>query len=172
MPRLIPTEAQRQKLKQPLGKLITGSSDECNLALKKAIETEKPARLLLIGDTVSRNAVQTGIRPNVTVIDQKEMRNEAEPFTYAARHVFRTTNRAGTIDLGAWKSIEEATAKGDSLVTVEGEEDLLTLVAILVSPIGSLVVYGQPQQGIVLVRVSANKKKQIERIIKQMERAG
>jgi uncharacterized protein (UPF0218 family) len=36
---------------------------------------------------------------------------------------------------------------------VEGEEDLLTLVAMAVAPLGSFVIYGQPGEGLVVVEV-------------------
>jgi len=39
-------------------------------------------------------------------------------------------------------------------MVVEGEEDLLTLVVMVTAPLGSLVVYGQPNEGLVLVEVN------------------
>ena len=168
MPLLLPTDAQRQKLKDPLGQLILGSSSECITALRQVLEKERPSSLLLVGDTISREVVKSGIKPDVVVIDRKEMRGEAVPFEHPAQHVFRTRNMAGTIDLGAWHTIEKAVLMGDSVVFVEGEEDLLALVVIWVAPSGSLVVYGQPNQGIVLVRVSPEKKNEIGQIIEQM----
>ncbi len=51
---------------------------------------------------------------------------------------------------------------------VDGEEDLATLPAILYAPLGSAVVYGQPNEGSVLVMVTPEKKKQIENLMKQM----
>ena len=170
MPNLILTKDQREKLKEPLGELIEGSSVECNRVLKETIGAERPSLLLLVGDTVSRNAVQAGIKPDVVVVDEKEMRAEATPFAYSSQHVFRTKNAAGTIDLIAWEAVEEATRRRNSIVQVDGEEDLLTLVAISVAPLGSLVVYGQPNEGIVLVRVSREKKREVDGIIQGMEK--
>jgi uncharacterized protein (UPF0218 family) len=36
---------------------------------------------------------------------------------------------------------------------VTGEEDLITLPLVAYAPIGSIILYGQPSQGIVVVRV-------------------
>jgi uncharacterized protein (UPF0218 family) len=171
VPKFLLTERQRPLLKEPLGQFVAGTSPECNKALRKVQETEKPRRLILVGDTVSRNAIQSGIRPDVIIIDHKEMRGEAVKFTHGKPRVFRTINEPGTIDLLAWQAVAEAIEKGDSVVLVEGEEDLLTLVAIMVAPNGSIVVYGQPGMGIVLVRVSANKKNEIQALIDDMEKA-
>lgn len=170
--RLILTEAQRESLKQPLGELVTGTRRECNEVLKNTIIKEKPKLVVLVGDTVSRNSVQSGIRPDVIIIDNRETRREAVQFAYSGRHMFRATNPAGTIDTDAWKIVDEAVSKRNSLVLVDGEEDLLTLVAILASPSGSLVVYGQPGQGIVVVRVTEEKKREIRLVLNGMERKG
>lgn len=168
--RFILTDAQRANFKRPLGELVTGTPEECNGALKDTIAREKPKLVVLVGDTVSRNSVQFGIMPDVIVIDNKEKRREAVQFTYSGRHSFKATNPAGTIDTNAWKIVDEAVRKGNSLVLVEGEEDLLALAAIMFSPTGSLIVYGQPDQGIVLVRVSEEKKREIEQVMAEMER--
>jgi len=170
VPKLLLTEPQRQLLKEPLGQLVAGTFSECNQALKKAQEIEKPRRLILVGDTISRNAIQSGIRPDVIIIDHKEMRGEAVEFSHGKARVFRTINEPATISLLAWQAVAEAIEKGDCVVLVEGEEDLLTLVAIIVAPIGSIVAYGQPGIGIVLVRVSAKKKNEIQALIDQMRK--
>ncbi len=52
------------------------------------------------------------------------------------------------------------------MVMVEGEEDLLTLVAVVLAPLGSLVAYGQPDRGIVIVVVSDVEKSLAEQIIR------
>ncbi|MGA8855944.1 MAG: DUF359 domain-containing protein [Candidatus Bathyarchaeia archaeon] len=74
------------------------------------------------------------------------------------------------MESGAWQIIDEAVRKGNSVVVVDGEEDLLTLPAILSSPDKSLVVYGQPSVGIVLVRVTPEKKKDVTKLVEEMEK--
>ncbi len=54
-------------------------------------------------------------------------------------------------------------------MVVDGEEDLLTLVAVLCAPENSLVVYGQPHEGIVVVKVTEKTKRKIRRIVEAME---
>jgi len=170
--KLLMNETQRESLKKPLGELISGTVAECNQALKAVQDTESPRRLILVGDTISRNAIHSGIRPDVIIIDQREMRREAVEFNHGKARVFRTLNEPATINLLAWQAVAEAVEKGDSVVVVDGEEDLLTLVAILTAPIGSVVAYGQPSAGIVLVRVTPDKKNEIQTLIDQMEKTG
>ena len=171
VPRLLLTEGQRQSLKEPLGQLIAGSTSECNQALKRVQDDEKPRLLILVGDTISRNALHSGIRANVIIIDNKEMRAGAVEFTHGKARVFRTVNPQGTIDLLAWEAVAEAVQKGEGAVLVDGEEDLLTLVAIIAAPVGSIVAYGQPGEGIVVVRVTVKKKNEIQALVDEMGRS-
>lgn len=167
---LVLTEPQRRLLKKPLGELVKGTPAECSRKLKEAAEKERPPRLILVGDSVSRNAIQIGIEPDVIVIDNMEKRERVQEFRYRAEDVFRVENAAGTINSRAWEVVEEAVRRGNSVISVEGEEDLLTLVAILSSPEKSIVAYGQPDEGIVLVSVSSEKKAEVRNIVAQMDR--
>ena len=168
--KLLLTELQRERLKEPLGQLIAGTSSECNQKLKDVQATEKPPLLVLVGDTISRNAIQSGIRPDVVIIDNKEMRGDATEFSHGKSRVFRTVNEPSTINFLAWQAVAEAIERGDSVVLVDGEEDLLALVAILAAPAGSIVAYGQPEIGIVLVRISDDEKNKIQALVDRMKK--
>lgn len=170
MYRLILTESQRSQLKQPLGELVKGPVEYCTRLLKDVTSREKPPCLLLVGDTISRTALNSNINPDVIIIDNREMRAKAVSFPLGDRRILHVVNEPGSIQPEVWKVVEDAIAVGNSVVLVEGEEDLLTLVAILLAPLRSLVAYGQPEQGIVLVRVTSDKKKQIQNFVDSMER--
>ena len=165
---LLITPHLTQQLKKPLGELVEGTRYDCNLHLKSVIQKEEPTKTVLVGDTVSRTAVQSGIEPDVIIVDRKEMRRDAKPFMFKKREQFKLVNVQGSISSASWGIVKEAIRIGKSVIVVEGEEDLLTIVAISESPIGSLVVYGQPSEGIVLVRVSAEKKEEINQLVRLM----
>ncbi len=81
-------------------------------------------------------------------------------------------NEAGTINIKAAKSINSTIKKFSSTgqkqwIIVKGEEDLLALPAILFAPLHSLVLYGQWNLGVVMVEVTEEKKKEVERILKK-----
>ena len=172
VPKLLLTDSQREGLKQPLGRLVAGTPAECNRALRQVKTSEKSQILILVGDTISRNAIQSGITPDVIVVDNREMRGEAAEFDYGKQRVYRAINEPATINLLAWQAVAEAIEKGDGMVLVDGEEDLLTLVAILVAPIGATVAYGQPETGIVIVQISAAKKNEIQAFVNEMKKTG
>ena len=162
----------RTVLRRPLGDLVAGSDIDLGKILRELIEKEKPVKLILVGDSVSRRASQAGITADVMVIDNVEKRQRTVGYSFPGRRVIRTKNSAGKIEHDARVAVERAIRGEADLVEVDGEEDLLTVVAVLAAPIGSLVVYGQPNEGIVLVRVSKERQANAESILKQMDRIG
>jgi uncharacterized protein (UPF0218 family) len=162
-------DSLREQLKQPLGKLVTGSVSDCNTAIKTAMHEEVLSKLVLVGDTVSRHAVEADIHADLIIVDNKEMRRSSIPVSLGPRKTFKLINPQGTIAGASWEVIAQALRIGNSAVIVEGEEDLLVLVAVSVAPFRSLVVYGQPSVGIVLVRVSAEKKREVVQVLEQMK---
>ncbi len=172
MTRYVLTPKLRETLSRPLGVLVAGNEDECNRILKEVIAKEHPTKVILVGDSISRNATQSGIRADLMIIDNLEKRARAKTYEFKAQRRIRTKNPAGTIEVEACETVKRAILGGGDLIEVEGEEDLLTIVTVRSAPLGALVVYGQPGEGIVLVRVSEAKKAEAQAILDQMERIG
>ena len=168
MPRLKLTDELRTTLKSPLGDLVKGTSEQNMAKVLETIEREKPKRVICVGDVVSRNAIKAGVPVDVRVVDNRIMREKAEPTKLDAKRILYAKNPPGTLDFTAWQALSEAIERGDSLMVVEGEEDLLTLAAIIEAPITSIVIYGQPEEGIVMVRVDEKKKRETHAIIDAM----
>jgi uncharacterized protein (UPF0218 family) len=166
------TPELRKKLKKPIGTLIRGSFDETMKRFKDMMEKEKPSVLISVGDTVSRNSVKNRIFPQLSIVDNRVMRKNVQPVPLMDEKVIRVKNLPGTITEEALKAIREA-LKSDCRVkmVVDGEEDLLTLVAVLYAPENSYVIYGQPYEGIVVVKVTPEKKAEVAGILKTMENA-
>ncbi len=53
------------------------------------------------------------------------------------------------------------------IIQVIGEDDLAGVPAILLSPLGSVVIYGQPGEGVVVVEVTEEKKKKISDLVEK-----
>ena len=153
MAKLVLTEELRSSLKQPLGKLLRGSGREIYEEIAATISSKRPPRVIFVGDSVSKRAVAEGVRRDVMIVDNKEKRTQTKPLDARTTRIFRVRNDAGTIGSEPWAAVEEAIESGDAIMIVEGEEDLLTLVAMAVAPLGSFVIYGQPGEGLVVVEV-------------------
>lgn len=165
------TPELRDELKSPLGLLIKGSVDDVIRELRELIESVKPVKIISVGDVISRSMLERGLPLNVFIVDNRSMRKPTEPIKFRVDRIMRLTNPAGTIMDDAWRIIGEA-AKLDGLVEVlvDGEEDLLTIVAVLVAPEKSMVVYGQPNEGVVVINVDKEAKIRMHGILERMER--
>ena len=167
------TNDLRVKLKSPLGTLLKGSFNETINEFEKIVKAKKPSMIISVGDALSEALLKHGIFPKVLIVDYKIMRKPTAPLVTEGYETFPLRNVAGTISDKAWAVVESAVARdGKVKIVVEGEEDLLTLVAIISAPESSVVVYGQPREGMVIVEVTSEKKKETRRIVEAMKYVG
>lgn len=149
-------------LRRPLGELIKYNQ----VAKFKIIELrEEASKFITVGDTTTARVVSFGVVPEVSVIDGLEKRSAAAMSVSKLKTMitalldeelieYSCKNKAGTLSFEALGVILRAlTSNAPVLVMVTGEEDLITLPLVAYAPIGSIILYGQPSQGIVVVRV-------------------
>jgi len=164
------TPELRTKFKEPFGTLIQGSFDKTMAKMKKLMDEDKPSKVISVGDVVSRNLHEHNIHPQLTIIDTKFLRNQNMPEQTSVEKTVHVNNPQGTITKEAIFAIKEALEKNEHThIIVEGEEDLLTLIAVLYAPENAIIVYGQPYSGIVIVKVTSEKKAQAEKFLKAMK---
>jgi len=164
------TPELRAKFKEPFGILIQGSFDKTMSEIKELVNREKPPRTISVGDVVSRNLHEHNIHPQLTIIDTKFLRNRNMPQKISAEKTVHVNNPQGTITKEAISAIKEAIEKNEHThIVVDGEEDLLTLIAVLYAPKKSFVVYVQPYSGLVVVKVTPGKKAQAKEFLKAMK---
>ncbi len=170
---LILPEEMRGELKRPLGLLIEGSSDETVRRLEEIYSFMKPPMFASVGDFVSRNLLAHHLEPDIIVFDGRIMRRDVEPIEPKGRLEIRTRNRPGMIEEGAWEALEEAVKlKRGVAVLVEGEEDLMVIPLISLMPLGSIIVYGQPNAGVVMIEVNRKMKEWAEGFMARMGKSG
>jgi GTP-dependent dephospho-CoA kinase len=167
------TPTLREKLKEPFGRLIEGTSDQTMAKLKEQVAAEPPPMIISVGDVVSKNLHQHKIHPQLSIIDNVSLRDQVtEPPHEHGEEKIRIKNPQGTITQEAITAIKDAAADRRHVhIVVEGEEDLLTLIAVLYAPNDALVVYGQPNCGVVVVKVSAEKKAAAQQFLNSMKPA-
>ena len=160
----------RRKFKEPFGTLIEGSFDETMTRLKVLVEKEKPVTIISVGDIVSHNLHEHNIHPQLTIVDNKFLRTQNMPETASVEKTVKIKNPKAIITKEAISAIKEALEKKQHThIVVDGEEDLLTLIAVLYAAENSYVVYGQPHAGIVLVKVTSEKKLQAQEFLNDMK---
>ena len=163
------TPKLREKLKEPFGLLIQGSSAETMKQIQLIVNGEKPSRVISVGDKVSRNLQIYGIETQLAITDNRSLRRQVQPTRFHARKLFHAENPPGPITEEAIVAVKEALrGEEDAHVIVDGEEDLLTLIVIRYAPKDALVIYGQPYEGIVAVKVTEEKRAVAKELLEEM----
>ena len=164
------TPKLRKKFKEPFGTLIQGSFPETMSKMKELVGSDKPSMIISVGDVVSRNMHKYNVHPQITIVDNKFLRTQSMPETASAEKTVNVNNPKGTITEEAILAIKETIEKkGHTHIVVKGEEDLLTLIAVLYAPENAYVIYGQPHSGIVVVKVTTEKKAQAQEFLNAMK---
>jgi len=164
------TPEMRLKLKKPIGDLIRGSFAETMKSLKEITAKENTPCIISVGDTVSRNLRDSGFCPKLSIVDNLAMRKSIEPILLKADRTVHTRNPQATITDEAIEAVRQALNSPNRVrMVVEGEEDLLTLIAVLYAAENSYVIYGQPHEGIVVIKVTREKKQEVSMLLSAME---
>lgn len=156
----------RSLLQAPFGKLFSGPS----------LPPLAGARFLIaVGDATAFALLESGITPNVSIVDGLAQR---KPIAQSMRERIRAaysnqmsaSNPAGHLSDEAEAAVKEAIAhaqksKKPVLLEISGEEDLLFLPALLAAPEGSVILYGQPNVGMVEVVANEKEKQKIREIL-------
>jgi uncharacterized protein (UPF0218 family) len=136
------------------------------------IQQLKPLKIVAVGDMVSKNMIEHSLPVSIIVVDSKMLREKIKPIKSAAQTILRVKNPAGTLSRETWSVLEEALKQKQlTKVLVEGEEDLFTLVAVALAPDNTLVVYGQPNEGLVALTVNKETRQKVQLILDAMQPA-
>jgi len=155
----------RAELQSPWGPVV--GEDQLD-ALIPALDREAS---IAVGDATTANLLRRGFIPRVQVCDSRVMRGWVGPVAGEYESRIRVRNPAGHITEEAYGALITAIrAKQRCLVEVEGEEDLLALVAMAEAPEGWFVLYGQPRRGMVVVRVDRAIKNRAKSLLLAMPR--
>jgi hypothetical protein len=164
------TPELRIKLKEPFGSLIQGTPEETIGILKKIVKEEKPPKIVSVGDIVSGNLHKHNVHPQLTIIDNISLRDQPMPKEATVKKTVQVINPQGTITQEAMLVVKEALEGNEHIhIVVKGEEDLLTLIAVLYAPENAFVVYGQPYSGIVVIKVTSEKKALVQEFLNAMK---
>lgn len=143
---VLPSE-HRGLFKQPFGTLFPEFSDVVPQLSGRIVCT--------VGDVVTHSALARGIIPAVGVIDGFTMRSPYLAMPDVPHCILRVKNPAGAITDELTAVLAEAVKATPCMILVDGEEDLAVLPLIGLLPDGALVLYGQPNEGVVVCEVTS-----------------
>lgn len=157
--------ALRSELKVPLGAIFTDTETLLDSAGRP---------LVAVGDVVTFHLESAGVTPDVALVDGLTKRDAVAPeirdaVSDDARRV-SVTNPAATLTADLLFALAKSIHADEATVlVVDGEEDLAALPAVLAAPEGASVVYGQPDEGMVLVQVTPEVQAQVADLLARMD---
>ncbi|MBU7044477.1 MAG: DUF359 domain-containing protein [Theionarchaea archaeon] len=155
------TKQAQQRMQERIGLLITGDIPLPYQILKGMLINE-PVKIIAIGDVVTENLLKVGITPTMYIVDGKSRRESVDSSPDCDITV-RNPQSHITHEL------TEAIQKGYRRIYVEGEEDLAALPAILYADEHTLIIYGQPNEGIMVIRPTEENKQKVRETLALFE---
>ncbi|MCQ1535254.1 DUF359 domain-containing protein [Methanosarcina sp. KYL-1] len=162
----------RPLMKKPLGTLYTGTGRDT--IEKFAGKLANPTKLISVGDVTTFHLLEAGIVPDLCIVDNRTKRKPvSEDVSTRNKDGLYTEvsvdNPAGIITDELIKALSGAFESSTPLrILVRGEEDLATLPVIIMAPLGAVVLYGQPDEGVVFVEVTEKKKEEIRVLFEKL----
>ena len=157
----------RDQLKNPLGNLISDNDPNKENIIKK---NSAESIIITVGDRTTENMLQLGLKPQVQIIDGLEKRNQRIVLTDDTVNTnLSCKNPPGEITEESIQVIQKAfSCESPVRITVDGEEDLLVIPVCIHAPENSIVMYGQPNEGLVIIRVTPEIKTKVQKILDLM----
>lgn len=162
-----------KELKKPQGILIL-NKDLSPETLSKFLGFRK--KIIAVGDRTVTKLISFGIVPDISVIDGYERRKKqyglsikealVSTIPYNKLVLMTAQNPSGTISFDSITKIKKSLKiKNRVVLEISGEEDLLVLPYILLAQYGSVILYGQPLRGMVVVDVTTAIREKTKRLI-------
>ena len=162
------------ELKTPMGELFTGPEKLPEIAMSEVLESLPTCHgaIVAVGDVSVKTLLDMKITPDIGIIDgmtKREKLAESEQITTENfNNIFKATNPSGHVTPSLVSAVESAiTCEHSSLIVVDGEEDLAPIIIHCLAPIGTVVLYGQPRQGVVVQITSISVKQRCRDMLSQ-----
>ncbi len=156
--------------RKPFGKVFKGSWDEAARNLVNEIKGKK-GLVVSVGDPTSYYLIKNGLKPDMIIFDGKEKRKKFGKKIAFKAHEITVKNPPRHITVDLWKAIEKSIPilpKKRVKISVKGEEDLAVLPCAIHLPLGSHIIYGHFQFGLVLVEVNDKKKERAKALLENI----
>ncbi|RLI99670.1 MAG: hypothetical protein DRP03_02875 [Candidatus Aenigmatarchaeota archaeon] len=157
-------EKHKAMLRKPFGRVIKDIK-----VIKGVVKNNNKKMLISVGDVTSSTLVDNAIFPNIIIIDNMVKRKAFNKKIEYGSYVINANNPRGRITPSLWKSVLRAINIGNDVkVKVNGEEDMAVIPCAIFAPNGSIILYGQPDNGMVMVNVDEKKKAEAREIVKML----
>jgi len=157
----------REQMKTPLGVLLPESQSD-----KPHIEKylSENSYIITVGDRTTEKMINFDLVPSFQIIDGLEKREKREPPKLERATELTVDNPAAEITSESISIIKKAfTLQTPVRLLVNGEEDLLVLPVCIHAPENAVVLYGQPNEGLVIVQITPEIRNRVQTLLDLME---
>ena len=159
-------ENLRKDLKEPLGKLIKDFEITKDVILKNLSHDEF---LITVGDATTEKMIEFGIIPSLQIVDSLEKRKQRQLPKGVVRTSLNCNNPPAEVTDESIRIIKQSFQMEKPVrIIVKGEEDLLVLPVVLYAPEKSTVMYGQHNEGLVIVKINEEIRNKAKSIMNAM----
>ena len=160
-------DSLRDQLKIPLGILLPIGQDNKENIQKYLSDT---SYIITVGDKTTEKMIDFDLIPSLQIIDGLEKRQKREFPKLGNASELTVDNPPAEITFQSIEIIKKAfTMNSPVRLTVNGEEDLLVLPVCIYAPENSVVLYGQPNQGLVLVQITTEIRNKAQTLLNLMK---
>ncbi len=126
--------------------------------------------IVTVGDRTTEKMIDFDLTPSLQIIDGQEKREKRDPPKLKNATELTVKNPAAEITPESISLIKKAfTMQSPVRIFVDGEEDLLVLPVCIHAPENAIVMYGQPHEGLVLVKVTPEIRNKAQTLLDLME---
>ena len=160
-------DSLRDQLKIPLGILLPiGQDNKRNI--QKYLSDD--SFIITVGDRTTEKMIDFDLTPSLQIIDGFEKRIKRDIVKLGDAFELQIDNPAAEITLQSIEIIKKAFTMNPPIrLTVNGEEDLLVLPVCIHAPENSVILYGQPNKGLVLVQITAEIRNKAQALLDLMK---
>ncbi len=160
-------DSLREQLKIPMGLLLPIGQDNKENIQKHLLNN---SYIITVGDRTTEKMIEYEIIPSLQIIDGLEKRIKREFPKIGNESELKIDNPAAEITLQSIEIIKKAFKMTAPVrLIVNGEEDLLVLPVCIHAPENSVVLYGQPNKGLVLVQINTEIRNKAQSLLDMMK---
>ena len=160
-------DSLRDQLKIPLGILLPIGQDNKRNIQKYLSDN---SYIITVGDRTTEKLIDFDLIPSLQIIDGLEKRIKRDIIKLGDAFELKIDNPAAEITLQSIEIIKKAfTMNSPIRLTVNGEEDLLVLPVCIHAPENSVILYGQPNKGLVLVQITTEIRNKAQALLDLMK---
>lgn len=160
-------DSLREQMKIPLGILLPESQADKENILK---HLEENSYIITVGDRTTEKMIDFDLIPSLQIVDGIEKREKREPPKLVNATEITVDNPPAEITSQSIDVIKKALSMESPVrILVTGEEDLLVLPVCIHAPENSVVMYGQPNEGLVIVKITSEIRNKAQSLLDLME---